>query len=231
VPLRLRKATLGALALRLPDHVRGRGLLRRLSLGPAARYQAQIGLFDLAERRRLLRAELAPSSREARLFEPYFQSNSLDRLSLCQLVDQNTYLPEDVLVKVDRAAMRSALEVRIPFLDHRLVEFVNALPAGLKRRRGTTKYLLRRAMSDVLPPEVIQGPKQGFGIPIKYWLRDELGTFARERLLSPGGRALDYLNRAAVENVLRSHQRGGRDLSDRIWALLVLEEWCAHARL
>jgi len=227
IPLAVRQALFGSIADLLPNYVRGKGFARRLSASPAARYQRQIGVFDGGERRELLRPELAAEMcAEARLFEPFFGRNSLDPVSLAQLVDQNTYLPEDVLVKVDRAAMKNALEVRVPFLDHRVVELVNSMPSELKLNGNTSKYVLRRMLKDLVPPQVLSGPKRGFGIPIRDWFRGQLEPFARDLLLSASTRSSRFLRRSAVQGLLDSHQRGGRDLSDRIWALLVLEEWC-----
>ena len=109
--------------------------MRRLSVQNAARYQRQIGIFDLHERQALLRPECgADMCADSRLFDPFFDRNGIDPISRCQLIDQSTYLPEDVLVKVDRAALKSALEVRIPFLDHRVVELANSMPVNLKLR-------------------------------------------------------------------------------------------------
>ena len=232
LPFPLRRAVFGSLAAILPDHISGKGLLSRLSTSPASRYQRQIGVFDFHERQRLLRPEIAQGNcHDARLFEEYFAQPGRDPLSTYQLVDQKTYLPEDVLVKVDRAAMRSALEVRIPFLDHRLAELVNAMPAQLKLRGRTQKYILRQLLQPVVPPEVLTAPKRGFGIPIKHWFRNGLKSFARELLLSPSSRSGRFLQPSSVENLLASHDRGGRDLSDRIWALLVLEQWCRCFRV
>ena len=217
----------GSIAARVPDHVRGKGLARRLSAPPAVRYQRQIGVFDGEERRRLMRPELADAiDPGARLFTPYFNGSLLDPVSLAQLVDQNTYLPEDVLVKVDRAAMKNALEVRVPLLDHRIVELANSMPAALKLNRTTTKFILRKALAEVVPREVLTGPKRGFGIPIRHWFRGELESFANDHLLSPSSRSSTFLQRTAVKDLLDGHRRGRRDLSDRIWALLVFEEWC-----
>jgi asparagine synthase (glutamine-hydrolysing) len=230
IPEVLRRAVFGAAAALVPDHVRGKGLLRRLAASSASRYQRRLGVFALEERHRLLQPDIARAvCSDARLFEEYFRGDGRDALSTFQLVDQKTYLPEDVLVKVDRAAMKSALEVRIPFLDHRVVELVNAMPADLKIRGGTQKYILRRLLRHIVPPEILAGRKRGFGIPIKHWFRGELRAFARERLLSPSSRNRRFLRPAAVEGLLASHDRGGRDLSDRIWTLLVLEEWCRRS--
>jgi asparagine synthase (glutamine-hydrolysing) len=144
----------------------------------------------------------------------------------CRLVDQNTYLPEDVLVKVDRAALKNALEVRIPFLDRRIVDLVNSIPVHFKLRKGTTKYILRNVLADLVPPEVLHGPKRGFGIPIKHWFRSKLGDFFTRHAPLLDEQELAIPKPAAVHSVLDAHRKGGRDLSDRIWALLVLEECC-----
>ncbi len=227
IPACVRRAVLGSVAALLPDHVRGKGLMRRLSVSAASRYQRQVGVLDVHERRALLQPDIARSvCRDAALFEEHFAGNHLDVVSRCQKVDQNTYLPEDILVKLDRATMKNSLEGRIPLLDHRLVELVNAMPSDMKIRGGTQKYILRRLADGVVPPEIIAGPKRGFGIPLKYWLRGDLKSFARDLLLSSRSRSDRFLQRRAVERLLDSHDRQGRDLSDRIWALLVLEQWC-----
>nr|AHN98031.1 asparagine synthase [uncultured bacterium lac193] len=230
IPLPVRRVVFGAGAALLPDSVPGKGLFDRLSVEKGARYQRQIGVFSLRERRRLLRPEAgAARCAESRLFDPFYNANGLDPISISQLVDQNTYLPEDVLVKVDRAALKNGLEVRIPFLDHRLVELVNSMPLDLKLRGGVTKYILRRLLRDDLPPEILTAPKRGFGMPLKHWLRGELRDFARDLLLSPDSRSAAYFERPAVERLLASHDRRGRDMSERIWTLLVFEQWCRAA--
>ena len=122
--------------------------------------------------------------------------------------------------------MKSSLEVRIPFLDHRLIELVNAMPPTMKIRGSEQKYVLRRALRDIVPAEILAGSKRGFGIPVKYWFRGELKPFARDLLLSSSSRIGQFMRPGAVERLLANHERGGRDLSDRIWALLVLEQWC-----
>lgn len=227
VPAFVRRAVFGTVASLLPNHVRGKGLLNRLAASSADRYQREVGIFDSDERRLLLQPEIADRvTRGAELFEPYFSANGLDPLSTCQLVDQNTYLPEDICVKVDRAAMKNSLEVRIPYLDHRIVELVNAMPPQLKVRGKTQKYVLRQLLTGVVPDEVLAGPKRGFGIPIKHWFRGRLKSVARDLLLSPSSRCHRYVNPAFVQRLLDAHDRGRRDLSERIWTLLVLEEWC-----
>ena len=225
VPDRVRRSVFGTVGRALPVSVPGAGLLRRLAASGAVRYQQQLGVFDAIERRRLLRPDAVPAVRDSALFDPYFDDDSQEGLARFQLVDQQTYLPDDVLVKADRAAMKSALEVRVPFLDHRVVEFANGLPAHLKIRDATQKYILRRVARDLLPSEILNGPKRGFGIPIKYWFKRELKTAARDLLLSSSSAVAALLDQSAVRQLLDDHERGGRDFSERIWALVVLERW------
>ncbi len=227
LPPWFRKSVFGSIASMLPDHVRGKGLLRRLSVSAAPRYQRVVGLFDIDERRELLQPDIARScAREGELFECYFNQNNRDLLSLCQEADLNTYLSEDILVKVDRTAMKNALEVRVPFLDHRLVDFMNTLPSDLKIKGRTRKYILRKLLANLIPQEVLTGPKRGFGLPIKHWFRSELKSFAHDLLLSPTSRSGQFLQSSAIRRLLENHDRGGRDFSRRIWVLLVLEQWC-----
>ena len=221
----------GVAAAAIPNHVRGRGYLERLSLEGASRYLAQCSEFMPQHRRALFRPDLAAYVHDRPwLFEPYF----LDGTSLVttlQHVDQKTYLPDDILVKVDRMSMQNSLEVRVPFLDHTVVEFVNRAAARWKLRRGISKYLLKRMLRPLVPPGLLSRRKMGFGIPIKHWFRGHLDTFARDVLLGPDARNAQWLQPSAVERVLRDHQRGGRDFSRRIWTLLIFELWCRRMGL
>jgi asparagine synthase (glutamine-hydrolysing) len=122
--------------------------------------------------------------------------------------------------------MQNSLEIRPPFLDHRIVELGNRCPPSLKLRRGTGKYILKRAVSEYLPPETLHRPKMGFGIPIKHWFREGLEGLAEDMLLGPTARSASFLERRSVSNLLRAHQLGMRDLSRKIWSLVVLEQWC-----
>jgi asparagine synthase (glutamine-hydrolysing) len=147
-------------------------------------------------------------------------------VSVLQQIDQEHYLPDDILVKVDRMSMQNSLELRAPLLDHRLVEIVNAAPEALKVERGAGKLLLRKIIAPHLPPEILERRKMGFGIPIKHWFRGSLHGYARDLLLSRDSRAIGMLSRDAVERVLVQHQAGMRDFSRKIWSLLMFEHWC-----
>jgi asparagine synthase (glutamine-hydrolysing) len=224
MPAALRQA-LGAPALALmPEALWGRGAVERFAASGAERYRLQVSPFGDSARRALLPgAAAAPAGAR---WAPFFAANHRDLVSLLQWVDQKTYLPDDILVKVDRMSMQSSLEVRAPFLDHHLVELANTLPAGLKLRGSVGKYILRRVLAPHLPAEVLGRRKMGFGLPIARWFRGRLESYARDWLLGPESRVAARFERPRLERVLRQHAAGMRDLSGRIWVLLMLEHWC-----
>ena len=139
-------------------------------------------------------------------------------------VDINTYLPGDLLVKVDIATMACSLEARCPFLDHHLMEWAAGLPARLKVRRGTTKFLLKKAVAPWLPPELISRRKQGFGVPMATWLRTEFQGLARDVLTDATARSRGLFRPEAVERMLAEHDQG-QDHSRCLWALIQFELW------
>jgi asparagine synthase (glutamine-hydrolysing) len=155
-------------------------------------------------------------------FEQAAASELLDRLLA---VDTGTYLPDDLLVKVDRASMAHAVETRAPFLDHHLVEFAASLPVTYKVRRGETKYLLKQAMRSLLPDPVLARGKMGFGVPLDQWFRGELSRFVRDVLLS--GRCLErgYFRPQGVRTLIEHHQAGLCAAGSRLYALVMLELW------
>ena len=144
-----------------------------------------------------------------------------------RLLDVNirTYLPEDLLVKTDRASMAVSLEARAPFLDHVLVQFAAAIPSSLKLKRGTTKYILKRAVRSLLPDSIIDRKKHGFGVPIGAWLRTDLATYARQILLSEKANRRGILDSNAVKQMLDIHIGGQADLGQALWSLLTFELW------
>jgi asparagine synthase (glutamine-hydrolysing) len=121
--------------------------------------------------------------------------------------------------------MAASLEVRSPLLDYRLFEFSARLPARLKLRGLTTKYLLRRAVRDLLPPDITRRPKQGFTPPTDHWFRGELYSFARDLLLSQECISRGYFRQDALEAILEEHRLGLGAHGDRLWALVMLELW------
>ncbi len=139
-------------------------------------------------------------------------------------VDVNTYLPGDLLVKMDIATMANSLEARSPFLDHHLMAWAAGLPTSLKIRAGTTKYLLKKAVAGWLPPELVNRPKMGFGIPLATWLRTELRELSWDVLTDKTARSRGFFRPEAVSRLLVEHGEG-RDHGSRIWALIQFELW------
>ncbi len=140
-------------------------------------------------------------------------------------VDIKTWLPDDLLLKADKMTMANAQELRVPFLDHKLVEFAATLPAELKIQRGYGKALLRRAMQRILPEAIIQRGKKGFPVPTDPWLRFKLKDFAREALLGRDSACRDYLDRSTLERVVEEHEAGRISRHQEIWTLLIFEFW------
>ncbi|HOB74533.1 MAG TPA: asparagine synthase (glutamine-hydrolyzing) [Phycisphaerae bacterium] len=217
----------GLVAGVMPRHLPGSGFMGRVAVEGAPRWFAQNHKFHARDRRELFRPEVRACVRETPwLFERFFDGGKGELLSRLQHADQKTYLPDDILVKVDRMSMKNSLELRVPFLDHTVVEFANRAPGRYKLRHGTGKYLLKKMLADYLPEDLLHRPKQGFGIPIRNWFRGTLNGFVREMLTGRDVRLAAWLEPAAVERVLKDHERGGRDLSERVWTLLMLELWC-----
>lgn len=148
-----------------------------------------------------------------------------DPVSRMMTIDGLSYLPDDILVKVDRAAMAASLETRAPFLDHRVVEFAARLPMHMKISHGQGKTLLRSVLYRHVPRDLIERPKVGFGIPLDSWLRNELRDWA-EALLSPQAMSNDgFLNVEMVRNEWQRHVLGEAALGTRLWPVLMFQLW------
>jgi asparagine synthase (glutamine-hydrolysing) len=144
-------------------------------------------------------------------------------------LDATHYLSECVLFKVDRASMAASLETRAPLLDHTLIEFLTRLPLDLKLRRNLlgwdSKYILKQALRDRLPREVIERPKKGFGMPVARWVKGELRLLVRETFTEERLRRRGLFNPAFVQQLLNEHERGVADHRKLIWTLLMFELW------
>jgi len=163
------------------------------------------------------------------LGDAFAGAGSRDFVSQMMLVDVATYLPGDILTKVDRASMAVSLEARVPLLDHPLVEFALALPASFKIRDGVGKQVFRQAIRGLVPPPVLDHPKLGFAVPLGSWLRGPL----RHRIdglaaANGGGGLYDFLDRPAVRRLVREHLMRRRDHGTALWRALVLQIWLAH---
>lgn len=188
------------------------------------RYRGVSALFVGDEPERLLRPELRGAGHDDEVASGYLDRVAgLDPLSRMLYLDLKVWLPDDLLVKADKMTMATAVELRVPFLDHELVEWAWRLPSREKLHRGVGKRLLRRAMAGRLPAPILSRSKLGFPVPIRSWLREGLHRSARELLLGPDGpRVFDP---AEVEGLLRAHERGAEDLSGEIYALAVFALW------
>ncbi|HEY2728749.1 MAG TPA: asparagine synthase (glutamine-hydrolyzing) [Polyangia bacterium] len=152
-------------------------------------------------------------------------AKGLEALDQCVAIDFASYLPDDVLVKVDRMAMASSLEGRAPFLDHRVVEFGVRLPRDLRVRGHRGKYLLRKVAARWLPADVLDKPKQGFGIPLAKWFRGPLAGLAADVLGSRAFRERGLIRPAAAQRYLKDHLDGQADHGELLWLVLSLELW------
>jgi len=141
------------------------------------------------------------------------------------LTDLMTYLPNDLLVKVDIATMAVSLEARSPFLDHHVIEFAASLPERLKLRRLTTKYLLKKVLRRLLPAQNLDRRKMGFGVPIGHWFRGKMQPFLREVVLSDKALRRGLFKPEVVKQLVEQHTRSERDYSHQLWTLLMLELW------
>jgi len=154
-------------------------------------------------------------------------SEARDTLSLVSAMDAVTYLPTDILTKVDRAAMAVSLETRLPLLDHRIVEFAFTLPSSYKVRNGQTKWPLRQILDTYVPKSVVDRPKMGFGVPIGDWLKGPLKEWAAHLLLSKDLQD-DFLKESIIERMWKDHQAGIWNYADHLWRVLMFRAWRAR---
>jgi asparagine synthase (glutamine-hydrolysing) len=148
-----------------------------------------------------------------------------DWLAALQYRDLHTYLPLDILTKVDRATMAHSLEARPPLLDHRLVEFAATVPARFRLRDDTTKYLFKQAMRGILPDAIIDRQKHGFAVPLATWLRGDLAGFARDLLMSNRCRQRGFFDPGYLQRLIDLNNRG-RNLDLQLWTVMSFELWC-----
>ncbi|HLY14025.1 MAG TPA: asparagine synthase (glutamine-hydrolyzing) [Candidatus Limnocylindrales bacterium] len=191
-------------------------------LHPDDRYVRQMTIIDQADRNALLGTKGDATSQYLLNVLRAGPANPLDRMLRADVL---TYLPEDLLVKMDRATMANSLEARAPLLDHKLVEFAAQLPADRKISGSNTKALLRTIAKQLMPAEMIDRPKMGFGVPIGGWFRGALGDRFQDFVLAPDAASRDQLDPAAAAHLLREHRSGQANHEHRLWMLLMYELW------
>ena len=235
LPDKFRQSLFGALASLYPDFgwaprpLRAKHTLEELAQSPADAFFHSVAVTSDTMRRRIfsdrLTRELQGYEARSLIRQHMAMANTNDPLAQALYTDIKTYLPGDILTKVDRASMANSLEVRAPFLDHRFVEWAATLPSGLKLHRGTGKYILKRALEPVLPREILYRPKQGFSMPLARWFRGTLRTRLRNAIESPILHDTGYFRRAELERLVDDHENGRHDHSAVLWLMLVFESF------
>ena len=208
---------------------KARRLITGLALSPAARYESYMSAFDQSQRTNLYTHEFAATVDQSFttgvIADPWGKASGEDVLDIMLEVDVATYLPGDLITKIDIATMAYALEARSPLLDHELMEFAASIPAEMKVDGREKKWVFREALRDWLPSDILDRPKQGFTVPIAHWLRGELRDLAREVLLDRDSLGRGYFRREAVQSMLDRHSAGADEETKRLWALFMFELW------
>src|SRR5919106_2407366 len=236
LPEMLRPGWLHAAVSPLPDVRSGRCWIDQLKrffattrLEPAERYAAMVTTFSAADRRQLLVPEFwgrSGTGDAERFVTTVFGSGRADSvLHAAMLADLGTYLPGDLLALADRTSMRHSLEVRVPFLDHPLVELMAAVPGDLKVHGRTKKVLMREALQGLLPASILRRRKVGFSVPMALWLRTDLRDTMEQVLSEPEIGRLGYLRYAEVERIKAEHLAGRTNHESKLWALINLVCW------
>lgn len=230
------KAVLLGVSRMLPDSANPRDGLRRIKrfiegmrLPFEKRYVRWISIFNEELKARLYTDEYAHIASKAKtngLLDYFLKGlRNVDPLDRLLNADVHSYLPNDLLVKVDIASMANSLEARSPFLDHKLMEFAAKLPVEYKMKGFVKKYILKKAIKNMIPKENIQRKKMGFGMPVGEWLRTDLRVFLEETLSSKASLGRGYFKPQAVKTMLGQHILRKKDYSFQLWALLMLELW------
>ncbi|MCI0684583.1 MAG: asparagine synthase (glutamine-hydrolyzing) [Gemmataceae bacterium] len=213
----------------LPRPLRARTALTNLALDAGAAYANTLSWCRLPLRRQLLAPDVAAGlngwSPERRVEAAFAAAPPGDTLAGMIAADVDVLLPDDYLVKVDRASMAHGLEARPPLLDHELLELTARIPSHLKVRGGETKWLFKQAYRAELPPDILERPKQGFEIPIDAWLRGPLRDMFHDAVLEPASSIHGLVDRTAVHKLYQAHQRGFGRHGSVLWSILVLARW------
>jgi asparagine synthase (glutamine-hydrolysing) len=232
VPGQVRKKLFGPLGRAYPPLAwaprvfRAKATLQSLSRSPLEGYFNSISIFRPDEKAQLLsrdfQASLGDYDSIGVLQHHYDRAGTDDLLSRIQYVDIKTYLPDDILAKVDRASMAVSLEVRAPLLDHQLIELMAKIPSSLKLRGTTGKYVFKKAMASVLPAEILKRRKQGFAVPLAQWFRKELRDLSHEVIFTQED---GILNKDYLKKIWAEHQDCTYDRSAHLWSILMYREW------
>lgn len=214
----------------MPNGMRGKNRFRFLLGEPASRCVQMATTFRNYARELIYSDDYYSHLRShdplERQLSEYRAAACLDITAQMQRVDTRVYLADDILVKVDKASMVNSLETRAPLLDHVLAEYVSSLPSTLRMRGGRLKYLLKKVAANLLPTEILERPKMGFGVPLEHWFRGDLTGYAYDMLTSSQAIQRGIFQPVFIQKLLKEH-RSTKEVNfpDAIWALLCLEHW------
>ncbi|SFF95172.1 XrtA/PEP-CTERM system amidotransferase [Neptunomonas qingdaonensis] len=231
IPLSIRRPVFGLLGKFYPKAdwaprvFRAKTTFQGLARSSVEAYLHTVSLLSEEQRNLLFSDQLKAALKGYKSIEVFnhyvAKSPTQDPLSLIQYLDMKTYLVGDILTKVDRASMAHALEVRVPLLDHKFIEWVSGLPSNIKLKGQEGKYILKSSLEPYLPNDVLYRDKMGFGVPLAKWFRGPLKEKIHLSLLGETIRQSGFFNMEYIEKVIRQHQSGARDYSVIIWSLLM----------
>jgi asparagine synthase (glutamine-hydrolysing) len=236
LPRSLRQQVLPKLAEWLPPQSAKKGLINKVkrmveggAFDPSLQHTRWMMFLNSSEKDLLYRSDLRTTLYDhltTDLFHEYFEkAHCFDRLAQQQYVDVKTYLTDDILTKVDRMSMAVSIEARVPLLDYHIVEFALNLPADVKLHGTRTKSILRQTVKNLVPQLVLEKPKEGFSIPMKYWLRTSLKPMMLDLLSKDSLQKHGYFKHHVVAGWIQEHLEGRVNHSHRLWALMVFEMW------
>lgn len=203
--------------------------LSGLEYPPDIRHQIWMGTFGPEEQRKLFQPDIYSRIKSENLYSEVARAIESGmpetRVDMVSCLDTALYLPEDLLVKADRASMACSLELRAPLLDYTLAEFIASLPSDLKFRGFTTKYLYKKAVKNILPKEIVHRKKKGFGIPIAKWIKKDLKNMFQETLAPDKIKTEGFFRPEYVQRLLQEHLEGSKDNRKQLWTLFMFELW------
>jgi asparagine synthase (glutamine-hydrolysing) len=231
LPAGFRRNVLEPVSRALPHGARGKNYLYNASLDATDRYIDSVSQFNRPRRNYLYSSDFRGKLNGTfGVGETLFQKLAASvsggsQINRLLYLDSKTYLPGDILTKVDRMSMAASLEARVPLLDHELIEFVVGLPAELKLKGLETKYIFKKAMEGIVPHEILHREKQGFGVPIGEWINAQLKDRIYSDLTDRKTVERGYFDTKYIDTLLEEHRRGRRDHSHAVWVLWMLELW------
>jgi len=203
-------------------------LIQILPLNDIERYLPMIEDFSISQKNNLYSDNfkyLVENQNTQNVLNKYFNEINDDVINKLLYLDLNTYLPDDLMTKVDIASMAISLEVRAPLMDHKLVEFISKIPSKYKLKGLTTKYIFKETFKDLLPKELITRKKMGFVVPVSNWFRNDLKLYIKKLLTSNRFKERNLFKQTEVEKMLYEHINGKAEHSYRLWSLMCLELW------